>query len=371
MRQFLILLLIAASVLGCKNKTLPYDPIEIAIKNNADSLLSYPRINSVSIGVFKDGKKYSKHFGELDKGKGNKPTDTTIYEIASVSKSFTGTLVAQAVIENKLKLNDDIRKYLKGDFSNLEYEGEPIRIKHLVTHSAGFPRFLPEEINKLFNNFDENLPFRIENIQKLYSKEKFLSDLQSVTINTLPGTSYAYSSSDTELLAHILENVYKMTFEDLLQKYICEVAGMNKTKVNLPNEDILNLANGYGEIGNNVPHFSNPLWGAGGGIKSTTGDLLNYMEFQMDKNNVVAAESHKLIYSDENVQIAYLWPILNDAEKGKYYVIHGGAYGTQNYLLIVPKKQLGISIITNQSGQETQGLLWNSINNLLSDIEKR
>ena len=76
----------------------------------------------------------------MDKGKGNIPTDSTIYEIASVSKSFTGILVAQAVLQ-RLNINDDIRKYLSEDFSNLEYEGKPVRIKHLLTHTAGLPDF--------------------------------------------------------------------------------------------------------------------------------------------------------------------------------------------------------------------------------------
>ena len=366
MTRLILLLLIGFSIFSCKKSEI--ESIEVAIENTGESLLSNAKINAVSIGIFKNGKKYSKHYGELDRGKGNTPTDTTIYEIASVSKSFTGTLVAQAVLEKKLNLEDDIRKYLSGDFSNLEYKGKPLKIKHLLTHTAGLPRFLPEQVNELFRNIDENLPFRIENIQKQYNKEKFLIDMQSVAIDVLPGERYAYSSSDTELLAYILENVHGMTFDELLQKHICQVAGMSNTKVHLTDEEISNLANGYGEINNEVPHFSNPLWGAGGGIKSTTGDLLNYMKFQIDTNNLSPKESHKLIYSDEDIQIAYLWPIINDSDHGEYYAIHGGAYGTQNYLLIFPKKQIGISIITNQSGPNTHDLLLDSLNELLSDI---
>ena len=366
MTRLILLLLMGSSIFSCKKK--PIESVEVAIENNAKPLLSNSKINAVSIGVFINEKKYSKHYGELDRGKGNTPTDSTIYEIASVSKSFTGTLVAQAVLEKRLSLEGDIRKYLNGNFSNLEYEGKPIKIKHLLTHTAGLPRFLPEQINELFNNIDENLPFRIEKIQKQYNKEKFLNDMQSVSIDVLPGERYVYSSSDTELLAHILENVYEKTFDELIQKHICEVAGMNNTKVHLLDDEIANLANGYGNINNKVPHFSNPLWGAGGGIKSTTGDLLNYMKFQMDANNQSPEESRKLLYANKNIKMGYLWPIINYSNYGEYYAIHGGAYGTQNYLLIFPKKQIGISIITNQSGVDTHDLLLDSLNNLLADI---
>ncbi|MDN5424202.1 MAG: beta-lactamase family protein, partial [Chryseobacterium sp.] len=69
---------------------------------------------SVSVGIVKDGKVYTKHYGEIDKGKGNKADDNTYFEIASVTKLFTGQLLSQGVLENKINLEDDIRKYLKG-----------------------------------------------------------------------------------------------------------------------------------------------------------------------------------------------------------------------------------------------------------------
>ncbi|MFP2996050.1 serine hydrolase domain-containing protein [Spongiivirga sp. MCCC 1A20706] len=369
-----ILLCASILILSCNNgtkiaSTKTINRIQIAIEKNGNSLLSDPKINAISIGVYKDGKIYTRHFGELDKGKKNVPSDSTIYEIASVSKSFTGTLVAQAVLDKKLDLEDDIRKFLKGNYSNLEYKGNPIKVKHLITHTAGLPRFFPTRINDLFNNIDENLPFRIYDIEKDYNKVKFLNDLESISINIIPGTSYAYSNADVELMAHILENVYQTSFEQLLQKYICEKADMKNTKVHLSPTEVKHLANGYGEINNPVPHFANTLWGAGGGLKSTTSDLVNYMKFQFENNNQVVAESHKLIYSDENIEMAYLWPISNDSEDGTYYNIHGGAFGTQNFLIILPKYDLGISIITNQSGPETQGKLWNTLSTLLSEIK--
>lgn len=374
MTKSILLVFISTFILSCNNDSKTtlkkrIDPIQSAIEKHADSLLSDPKINAISIGIYKDGKSYSEHFGELDKGKGNTPTDTTIFEIASVSKSFSGALVAQAVLDQKLNLDDDIRKYLKGDYSNLEYDGNPIKIKHLLTHTAGLPRFFPAKINDLFNNIDENLPFRIYNIEKKYSKEEFLGDLKSISINAIPGTNYEYSNADVELMAHILENVYQLSFEQLLQKHICKKAQMKNTKIHLSPEERNQLANGYGETNNSVPHFANTLWGASSGIKSTISDLINYMKFQLEDHNPVITESHKPLYTDNNMQMAYLWPIFNDSEDGTFYNIHGGAFGTQNFLMIIPKYKLGISLITNQSGPETHGKLLNTLNNLLSEIK--
>ncbi len=373
--RMLCLGLISSFTLSCNQGTKTKekkvkDPISIAIDKSATNLLSDPKINAISIGVFKDGKTYTSHFGELDKGKGNAPNDSTIYEIASVSKSFSGTLVAQAVLDEKLNLEDDIRKYLKGEYPNLEHQGVAIKVKHLISHTASLPRFLPERINDLFNNIDENLPFRIFSIESEYSKEAFLQELRSISIDVTPGTMYRYSNADVELMAHILETVYQSSFEQLLKEHICDKAKMKDTKVHLSPEEMNRLANGYGEINNKVPHFANTLWGAGGGIKSTTADLMNYIKFQLDENNEAVKESRRKLYSDGDIQMGYLWPIFNDSEDGTFYSIHGGAYGTQNFLMIVPKYQLGISIITNQSGPETQGKLLNTLNDLLSEIKE-
>lgn len=345
------------------------DPIRFTIEKNAHSLLIDPKINSVSIGIYKDGDVYTGHFGELDRGIGNKPTDRTIYEIASVSKSFTGTLVAQAVLDKKINLDDDIRKYLDGDFQNLEFDNNPIKIKHLITHTSGLPRSLPKSIDALFENIDEKLPFRIYDVEKKYNKTLFFSDLQRITIDAIPGTSFNYSNADTELMAYILEKVYEMTYDHLLQKFICKTAGMTDTKVNLSSEELTRLANGYGETNKLVPHFANSLWGAGGGIKSTTADLIKYMKFQLDSNNRAATESQQLLFSKNDIQMGYLWPIINNSEYGIYYNIHGGAFGTQNLFLVIPKYKLGISIITNQSGPDTHGKLLNLLNDLLTDIK--
>ncbi|MEL6134500.1 MAG: serine hydrolase domain-containing protein [Bacteroidota bacterium] len=368
------LLMIGISIIHCDSPTKPdsdphTDAIQSAIEKNATALLEDPKIQAISVGVYQNGKSYTGHFGELDPGKGNAPTDSTIYEIASVSKSFTGTLVAQAVIDKKLRLEDDVSKYLKGDYTQLAYQGNPIKIKHLITHTAGLPRFFPASINDLFANIDEELPFRVYDMEKAYNKEAFLRDLKSVSIEIVPGTSYRYSNADVELMAHILENVYEMSFEQLLQKYICEKAEMRHTKIHLSPEEAKYLANGYGETNKQVPHFANTLWGAGSGIKSTMPDLIRYMDFQLNGQHDAVSASHRLLYSDEHVQMGYLWPIYQDSEDGTVYRIHGGAFGTQNFLMIIPKYELGISIITNQSGPETQGKLLTSLNDLLSDIK--
>ena len=369
-----VLFLIGLSAISCKNtsvkkQSIERNPIELSMKKNADSLLLDPTINAISIGIYKDGKTFMHHYGELDKGQRNKPTDQTIYEIASVSKTFAGTLVAQAELEGKLNLEDDIRKYLKEDFPNFQYQENPIKIKHLISHTSRLPRFLPEIINKIIENPSDSLAFKIHQAEMTYSKEKFLKDLHAIKLDTIPGTKEGYSNVDTELIAHILENIYNKSYNELIQEKIADKLVMTNTGTLLTDSQSENLANGYIQNNTLAPHMTNVLWSAGGGIKSTLPDLMKYMEFQLDENNELAVKSHKIVYQNGDYKIGYYWPIGNDEFFGKYYSHQGGAFGTQNYIFIFPEKDLGISIITNQNISGTAGKLLKVANGILEDLK--
>lgn len=335
---------------------------------NADSLLTDSKINSASIGIYKDGKKYTSHYGELDKGKGNLPTDKTIYEIASVSKTFTGILVANAVLDGKIKLEDDITNYLKEDFENFEYNKQPIKIKHLLTHTSEIKKFLPESINELFTGFNEDLPFKVYEIQKKYTKKDFFSDLHKIKIDTIPGLRYGYSNVDTEIMAQILENVYDKPFNIILKDYFHTNANMKNTLIDLPKNKQQYLANGYGISGKLVPHEI-VLYGADGGVKTTMPDLVNYMQFQLDKTNPTTIEAHRVLYKSGNRKIAYYLPIKSNEEYGDYFSMHGGAFGSQNWFFILPKYDLGISVITNQSDLDTADKLMKTVKGLIKDLK--
>ena len=97
-----------------------------------------------------------------------------IYEVGSVSKTITGYLVAKAVLEQKIKLEDDIRIYLEGNYSNLEYNGTPITIRNLITHTSGLPTFLPSKMNGLYEKLTKEVPNEYLALEKSYDKEKFL-----------------------------------------------------------------------------------------------------------------------------------------------------------------------------------------------------
>ncbi len=343
------------------------------IDQNAETLLKNSKAYSVSVGIVKDGKIYTKHYGEIDKGKGNIANNNTYFEIASVTKVMTGFLLAQAVLEKKVNLDDDIRKFLKEDYPNLEYSGKPITIKDLISYESAIPSVLPDD-RQIMKTFDDNTTFKLVELTKNYTKSDFLRDLRTVKLDTLPGTKYLYSNPSLELTGLMLENVYGKPFEKILKENLWSKLKMNQTKFALDSKE--KLANGYNTNHILMPNFSSPLWGSSGlQTKSTMGDLMKFLKFELENQNKTVQESQRNIKNSDQNWYGYFWDNMYVSEFGKYASKHGGAYGNQVMFSVFPEQNLGVCLIVNISGPETGEIIGNAIfdiaNNLLIDNQNK
>lgn len=339
------------------------------IQNNANELLKDERFHAVSIAIHHKGIDHISHYGSLDKKRNNKPTNETLYEIASVTKTMTGFLVAKAIKDSILDLDAPVMNYLGKSYENLAFNGIPITIKHLLTHTSGIPLNI-DGIDHLYQNSSTKSYHKAQEILQNYSKEELLSNLEKVQLKSPPGVYYSYSNITPNILAHILELVYNKPFEKILQSNLFDPIGMNNTGINLSklHQDL--LANGYNDRRELMPNFKQhiQLWGAAGRIKSNAPDLLNYIKLQLNENNPTIKESHRKLFQDlDKLWIGYYWEIIED-QHGKHLEHHGGIYGSQNWILIYPKDQFGISIITNTSFPEANTLLKQTAINIFEEI---
>lgn len=364
----------AFSIAGCGRADTPAKDLETEIDEVAARLIEQPALHSTSIGVVYRGKEVIRHRGDMQAGKPNPPTDATLYEIGSLSKTLAGTLVAHAALEGKLSLDDDVQMYLSEPYPNLQYNGEPIRIRHLLSHTSGLPNMLPERANTVLADFtDRRTPAELNAIYAHYGKAEFFKDLHAVEIPRMPGNKYAYSSSGTELTAHILETVYKRDYESLLREFFRDSAAMTDIRIRLGDAEADRLAIGY--------HSDNPVattpmpqlpWGASGNVKATVPDMMKYLKYQLADGPVVKQSHRTLVKFDSEFSIGHFWNIVaGDRLKGVYYAHHGGVPRSQCYIYIVPKYDLGIFIITNQSGDQTANAMEAAIDTLIKGIAAR
>ncbi|MCK8522218.1 serine hydrolase [Aquimarina sp. D1M17] len=370
MIRFLFISILITVVIGCKTNpdavlTEKINPIEYSMDNNAKLILEYPEISSISIGIYKDGKKYTKYYGEIDKGKGNKANDKSIFEIASVTKTFTAYLTAQAVLDGKLKLDDDIRKYIEGSYTNLEFNNRPIFIKDILTHTTGIERKQFSEILAKMFSIDVTNEERKE--IKEYGTADFVDDLKKYQLEVTPGEKYNYSGFVApEILALILEQVYQTTYNELLEEFILKEAQMSQTLMNVNLEDKKYVLNGYTTNNRLVEPMQMPLTGAGGGLKSTVPDLLKYIEFLLEKDNPVVKEMQKPLFFDEEEgdQYGYFWMLGDD----NIMMHNGGTGGSVNWLILIPESNSGFTVSFNYNGDMANDLINYIASSIVDDI---
>jgi CubicO group peptidase (beta-lactamase class C family) len=359
-----IFILASLIILGCQSPQTPkeksFDQLTHLANQYANDALRKGNLNTISIAIYRNGKTYHNYFGEMEKNTENRPNDNTLFEIASISKVFLGSLIAKAVLENKINLDDDIRKYLKDDYPNLEFKGTPITVKDLVTHTIGFdtPKKLRSTYNKISKGFYQD--------KKLdYNMESLFEELKTVKLNTKPGVFYNYNNVGSELAAYILEQVNNQTYKEQLQHFLNEL-GMKNTYLQEFEKHSKYLAIGYDETNSKAPFDKNPLLGGSAGIITTIPDLAKFMKFQLESNNPLIKEATKTLFKDsDGHNMGYLWQDMGVAkEEGFYYSKTGDANGIKSGMLICPDSNYGqIVVINNQTeaANKDWGNLFNKI----------
>jgi len=366
MKKLLSIIILTFGFSAFAQKTVSEKQIFASMDAQAKIFLKSTKANSFSIGIVKDGKTYTRHYGEIDKEKGNKATNSTLFEVASITKLFTGTLMAKAVLDGKISLDDDIRKYITGSYPNLQFNETPVTIKDLVSLKSGFNKDLPDR-SELFKNRDDSTAFKVEKLEKAYTKEQFFKDLKSIKIETMPGKVYNYNNGTVQLAAHILENVYGKSYETLLKENILIPLKLTHTKLHInENETIVNGYDGNGVL---MPFLPYSLWGSQGYLKSSLSDLTAFLTFELDKKNPLVQESQRDLLNNKNYWNAYFWDEITVDHNGRSARKHGGAFGTQNLFWVFPDYNIGISVITNQGGENTYGNLYNSVQYLIDDLK--
>ena len=305
----------------------------------------------LSIGIYYNNDEFFYNYGTIEKGKNISPTKNTIYEIGSITKTFTGILLAHAVLENKINLNDDIYKYINSKYDNLRYKETPIKIINLANHSSGLPEdIIPKEFYSLKNP----TMFDIVSLFEGDRGSMFLRDLHDAEINFLPGDNIQYSNTGMILLGLILENVYNTKYSELINKYFIVPFDMINTETVPFNSNTDNYTKGYDKNENLMPHITFQIAGAAGGLKSTAADIIKYIKANIYSENEAIKLSHKSTIHKNGKEIGLGWQIGIDLLGEKFLWHDGGEPGFSSYIAIFPNKEIGIICLANQRGRQNQ-----------------
>lgn len=302
----------------------------------------------LSIAVIQNGIVHRYSYGEVEKGARKLPDPkTTIFEIGSVTKTFTSLLLAREVLRKKMDLKDPINKYLPDSIPNLSYKNTTITLQHLANHTSGFPR-LPANI--FLANVDPQDPYRHYNEDLLYSF------LMTYLPSVIPGTQFSYSNYGAGLLASILARNSHQSFEQLVLEQICLPLKMNDTRITLSVKDSTHLARGYNEKGEPTAPWNLASLQGSGAIRSTLNNMIRYSQAQLGQFVTPLTKAilltHQVTFQSKDNTMGLAWRIARHQKK--IYLHHsGGTGGFRSFVGFDKKRQLGVIILSNTAEDVT------------------
>jgi CubicO group peptidase (beta-lactamase class C family) len=323
---------------------------EAAIQRLGAAFIQEPGHVGLSVGIVRAGETRLYHFGSTQRGAGTAPTARTVYEIGSISKTFTSLLLAQAVVEKRVRLTDDIRQYLDGNYANLAYEGQPIRLLHLANTTSALPDNFPGP--EAFEGVPaDSLVPALARSAAGYTRAQFFQDLAKVRLLTAPGQQPRHSNVAGQLLGYILERVYQLPFDELVKAKLEQPLALQPS-FSAP------AATGYNVQGQRMPAYVMPSMRAAGALRYSPADMLRYVAYQLNEQQPAVALSHQPTWgSPATSAIALNWTVSKTVD-GKRRLGHsGGTFGFASYCDLYPDQGVGLVLLANESDPATQHAL--------------
>jgi len=221
----------------------------------------------VVIGVIDGGNSEVRGFGKLPDG--TQANGGTVFEIGSVTKTFTATLLADAVKTGQLRLDQPVEDLLPG-WKIPARDGRKITLGDIARQRSGLPR-MPGNLK----------PADLENPFQDYGRGKLQAFLAGYDLPRDPGAQYEYSNLGFALLGTALAEHAGMTYGELLQRKILTPLGMNDSAAVTTDAMRARLAPGHNEQGKSVKNWDFDAFAPAGAIRSTADDMLRYLKANM------------------------------------------------------------------------------------------
>ena len=299
------------------------------------------QIVGTAVAVIEGDKVEYLTFGLRQKAKALKVTPETLFEIGSITKTFTTSALAALVSEGKISLDDNVEKYLAKEVALPNDKLADITFLSLANHTSGLPR-LPT-----------NMPFSNPLDPYADYNEKLLFDfLSHYELPRAVGSQPEYSNLGVGLLGNLLTKVHGNNLQALLSEKILTPLNMASTFVETPTAKASLLSDGHNEGLIVTPPWTMASLGGAGALKSNIKDMSLYLQANMNKSVLEKAfnlaQQPTTNFSQPGTQIGLGWIIIGEGET-QYLMHNGGTGGFRSFIGFNPSKQRGIVILNNSA----------------------
>jgi CubicO group peptidase (beta-lactamase class C family) len=302
------------------------------------------QVPGVAFGVLSEGSASTKGLGVTNLDHPQPVTPDTLFQVGSISKTFTGTLVMRLVEEGRINLSATVRTYIPSFKVRDAGVSRSARVVDLLTHVGGWE-------GDIFEDHGEG----DDAVAKYVAH---MADLEQIAPL---GAVWSYNNPGFVVAGHVVENATGVAYERALTDKVFKALGLKQTYIFPADVMTLRFAVGHG---GETPAVLRP-WPIGryahpaGGVISTAGDLLTYAQFHMgdgsvDGTRVVSTDTLRRMHTTVMVkhgtddEMAVTWHASRDA--GVRTLSHGGAtVGQQALLTLVPERRFAIALLTNSA----------------------
>lgn len=314
-----------------------------------NEIVTYYKLPGIAFGIIYDQELvYSNGVGFSDLEKRTKFGENTLFRIASITKTFTGTAIMQLRDKGLLNLDDPVKKYLKWfDIKNPFEDSPEVTIRQILTHTSGLPR-------------EAAFPY--------WTDREFPTDEQ--LINTLPGqsmifepeTKWKYSNLAIALLGYIIEEVSGMNYDDYMRENIFTPIGMNSTFTQIKPGADERLAQGYWRADENgirqiAPFTDSKAITPAANITTNIIDLAKYCSFQFKEDinkdfsvlkGSTLREMHRVQWLQPNWGSGWGLAFSVSKDDEQTFIGHGGwVGGYRSQLLFNTEDKIGVIVFIN------------------------
>ncbi len=265
---------------------------------------------------------------------------TTVFQLGSVTKVFTGILIADQVLRKKISLDDPVEKYLPANVTLPERNGTKIRLIDLVTHSSGLP-VRPSDYHIM-----ENAP---------YSTSQLYRFLSTVRLDTDIGTTFGYSSLGAALVGHVVSFLENKPYREVLRENIFDPLGMNSTDIVLTEDMQKRVSKGHDQRKESkwleIPDVFSPS----GAINTTAADMVKFIQAGLGitkspiHDAIIQSQKQRKSYDvgeEESLGLGMFW--MHEQAIGHTFIGHAGdTFGFSAYVGFDENHNRGVVVLSN------------------------
>ncbi|ELY4299871.1 class C beta-lactamase [Cronobacter turicensis] len=227
-----------------------------------EPLMARYQIPGMAVAVSVNGETHFWHYGVASKATRKPVDEKTLFEIGSLSKTFTATLASAAQQEGKLDFSATASRYLPA-LNGSAFDR--VTLRHLATHTSGMPLFVPDDV---------------KNTAQLMAWYRAWQPAQPV------GTERVYSNLGIGMLGMITAKALDKPFSEAMEQGLLADFGMTHSFINVPDAAMDDYAQGYNKDDKPVRVTPGPLDAESYGLKSSSADLLRYLQIQLGEHDV-------------------------------------------------------------------------------------